>query len=96
MRLSGVDKMLMDRGWFYHGHGLWDTEIGGRYYAYNTETGELTTQDGFDHDDPVLPNFTQKQTDFTTVLALGFSDDWHEPESRMERDKMKLEHMYHL
>tara|TARA_Y100000768_G_scaffold388123_1_gene382324 strand:- start:71 stop:379 length:309 start_codon:yes stop_codon:yes gene_type:complete len=96
MKLSETDKMLIDRGWFCHGHNLWSIEIGERLYAYNTEKGILTTQDGWIDGDIAIPHLHQSEVDFTTVLSLGFSDDWAHPANRLERDKLKLEHLYHL
>jgi len=96
MNLSETDKMLMDRGWHPHGHNLWSIEIGERLYAYNTEKGILTTQNGWINGDIAVPKLEQSTVDFTSVLALGFSDDWAHPKNRLERDKLKLEHLYHL
>ena len=88
--------MLVDRGWYPHGNNLWTTEIGGVFYAYNNEKGVLTTQDGWTDEDIALPNLVQRPCDFTTVLSLGFADDWHESGPRLNRERMKLESTYHL
>ena len=90
MKLTDTDKMLLERGWHFHGHNLWSIEIGGIMFAYNTVKGVLTRQDDYDR------NLVQTHCDFSSVLALGFSDDWGHPKNRMERDKLKLEHMFSL
>ena len=90
MRLSETDKLLMERGWHYCAPNLWHIDIGGVMFAYNTEQGILTKQEGYD------TNLVQTQATFSDVLALGFSDDWNHPKNRLERDKMKLEHVYHI
>ena len=89
MKLSDTDKLLLDRGWHPHGHHLWSIDIGGVLYAYNTEKGILTKQEDFDR------NLVQTQATFSDVLVLAFSDDWNHPKNRLERDKIKLEHIYH-
>ena len=96
MRLSELDRMLLDRGWHYHGNDLWAVEIGGRYYGYNTDKGVLTTHEGWIKGDRALPNLVQRPCDASSVLALGFSDYWHEPEARLERERLKLESVFHL
>ena len=96
MTLSNTERMLLDRGWHFHGNYLWAVEIGGRYYGFNTDKGVLTTHEGFINGDRALPNLVQRPCDFTSVLALGFSDYWHEPKERLDRERMKLEHLYHL
>ena len=90
MKLSDTDKLLLERGWHFHGHHLWSVDIGGVLFAYNTEKGVLSTQRDYD------TRITQTQATFSDVLALGFSDDWSHPKNRLERDKMKLEHLYHI
>ncbi len=89
MRLSETDKLLLERGWHFHGHSLWSIDIGGVLFAYNTEKGILSTQRDYD------TRITQTQATFSDVLALGFSDDWSHPKNRLEREKIKLEHIFH-
>ena len=96
MRLSDTDKLLLERGWNPHGHNLWTIDIGGLYYAYNTKRGILTKQKGYTNNDAGLPEYEQSPCDFATVLALGFSDYWHEPDAKMTRAKMRLEHVFHM
>ena len=96
MRLSETDRLLLDRGWSFHGNSLWCVEIGGNFIGYNTEKGLLTTQEGYINNDVSLPNLKQRYTDITTVLSLGFADDWHEKEPRLNRERMKLDSLFHL
>ena len=53
-------------------------------------------QAGNNNNDPATPALIQREVDLTTVLALGFSDDWGHPKNRLERDKMNLEHIFLL
>ena len=94
--MTDIDRMLLDRGWHPHGNNLWAVEIGGRYYGYNTDKGVLTTHEGWINEDKALPNLVQRPCDFTSVLALGFSDYWHEPEDRLERERLKLDYIFSL
>ena len=94
MKLTDLDRMLLDRGWTPHGNNLWAVEIGATDYGYNTKKGLLTKQEGWIDRDFAMPNLVQKPCDVSTVLALGFSDHWHEPEDRLEREKLKLESIF--
>ena len=87
--MDETGRMLSERGWVSYEGSLWSVIIGGFLYAYNTEKGLLTTQQGYD------TNLIQKKVTLTDVLALGFADDWGSQYSRLRRDKAKLENLYH-
>jgi len=87
--MEDVNMLLSDRGWVNYGGTVWSIIIGGSLYAYDTDEGVLTSQQGYD------TNLMQKKVTLTDVLALGFADDWGSQYSRLRRDKAKLENLYH-
>ena len=90
-KLNHVERTLLDRGWLPLGSRVWSIVVGGEDYLFDTYTGVLTTTEGFINGDVSLPNLVQRETDIETIMSLGFSDDWQEPEDRLERDRLRLE-----
>ena len=89
MKLTEDQLELIQRGWHPQGAFTLYAEIKGKIYVYNTEDGVLTCTDS-------EGRLVQTLYTVSQVINLGISDTWHEPMDKLERMKLRLEHMYHL
>ena len=91
MILNRVERILLDRGWLPLGSSVWTVIIGNEDYLFDTRSGVLTSTEGYVNGDLSMPRLVQRHMDIATVMSLGFSDYWNDPEDKLERDRLRLE-----